>query len=41
MKTLITAAIVALGLLSAAVTAQAATYDHTYWVQDAFGNLTN
>ena len=39
MKTLIATAIVALGLLSTAVTAQA--YDRPEWAQKAFENLTN
>jgi hypothetical protein len=40
MKTLITTAIVALGLLSAAITAQAAP-EKQDWAQSAFDNLIN
>jgi len=39
MKTLIATAIVALGLLSTAISAQAANQPE--WVQKAFENLTN
>ena len=39
MKTLIATAIVALGLLSTAIPAQAASYDD--WVRAAFENLTS
>ena len=39
MKSLIATALVALGLLSTAVTAQAAT-GHPDWAQQAFDNLT-
>jgi hypothetical protein len=41
MKTLIATALVALGLLSTAITAQAAPYGDRDWARSAFENLTN
>ena len=42
MKSLIFTAVVALGLLSTAVTAQAASFSgYPHWAQDAFDNATN